>query len=119
MRPGRRRSSSQRGDSPGVATRCSAVTDRLEREKAEGMVDAYWLYCRDHAPAQSGAPNGLLIETDSPDELAREARAGPIDPIVLAVDVCRQAREAILRQRRPAPHPRNSVLSRRPAGGIG
>ena len=75
--------------------------DRLEREKAEGLVDAYWLYCRDLLLAKSGAPNGLLIETDRPDELAREAEGWTIDQIVSAVDVCRQAREALLRNVAP------------------
>jgi DNA polymerase III subunit delta' len=76
-------------------------TDRLEREKAEGLVDAYWLYCRDLLLAKSGAPNGLLIETDRADELAREAEGWTIDQIVSAVDVCRQAREALLRNVAP------------------
>jgi DNA polymerase-3 subunit delta' len=76
-------------------------TDRLEREKAEGLVDAYWLYCRDLLLAKSGAPNGLLIDTDGADELAREAESWTIDQIVSAVDVCRQAREALLRNVAP------------------
>ena len=76
-------------------------TDRLERERAEGLVDAYWLYCRDLLLAKSGAPNGLLIETDRADELAREAEGWTIDQILSAVDVCRQAREALLRNVAP------------------
>jgi hypothetical protein len=42
-----------------------------------------------------------LIETDRPDELAREAEGWTIDQIVSAVDVCRQAREALLRNVAP------------------
>src|SRR5262249_48915043 len=38
--------------------------DRLDREKAETLVDAYWLLCRDLLLAQSGAPASLLIDAD-------------------------------------------------------
>jgi len=76
-------------------------TDRLEREKAEGLVDAYWLYCRDLLLARSGAPSGLLLDADQAGELAREAESWTLDEIVAAVDVCRQAREALLRNVAP------------------
>jgi len=76
-------------------------TDRLEREKAEALVDAYWLFCRDLLVAKSGAPGGLLIDPDRADELAREAEGWTVDQIVAAVDVCRQARDALLRNVAP------------------
>ena len=76
-------------------------TDRLEREKAEGLVDAYWLYCRDLLLAKSGAPGGLLLDADRAGELAHEAEGWTLDQIVAAVDVCRQAREALLRNVAP------------------
>lgn len=76
-------------------------TDRLEREKAEGLVDSYWLYCRDLLLAKSGAPSGLLVDADRADDLAREAEGWTIDQIVSAVGVCRQAREALLRNVAP------------------
>jgi DNA polymerase III subunit delta' len=76
-------------------------TDRLEREKAEGLVDAYWLYCRDLLLAKSGAPSALLLDADQAGELAREAESWTLDEIVAAVDVCRQAREALLRNVAP------------------
>jgi len=76
-------------------------TDRLEREKAEGLVDAYWLYCRDLLLANSGAPSSLLLDADRAGELAREAEGWSIDQIVAAVNVCRQAREALLRNVAP------------------
>ena len=76
-------------------------TDRLEREKAEGLVDAYWLYCRDLLLAKSGAPSSLLLDADRAGELAREAEGWSIDQIVAAVNVCRQAREALLRNVAP------------------
>ncbi len=76
-------------------------TDRLEREKAEGLVDAYWLYCRDLLLAKAGAPSGLLLDGERAGELAREAEGWTIDQIVSAVDVCRQARDALLRNVAP------------------
>jgi DNA polymerase-3 subunit delta' len=76
-------------------------TDRLEREKAEALVDAYWLFCRDLLLAKSGAPSGLLIDADHAADLAREAEGWTVDQILSAVDVCRQAREALLRNVAP------------------
>lgn len=76
-------------------------TDRLEREKAEALVDAYWLYCRDLLVAKTGAPAGLLIDRERAEELAREAEGWTVDEIVAAVDVCRQARDALLRNVAP------------------
>jgi DNA polymerase III subunit delta' len=76
-------------------------TDRLEREKAESLVDAYWLFCRDLLLAKAGAPSSLLIDADRAAELAREAEGWTVDQIVAAVDVCRQARDALLRNVAP------------------
>jgi DNA polymerase-3 subunit delta' len=76
-------------------------TDRLEREKAEALVDAYWLFCRDLLLAKSEAPAALFIDGDHAAELAREAEAWTVDQILAAVDLCRQAREALLRNVAP------------------
>src|SRR5881296_2863446 len=76
-------------------------TDRLEREKAEALVDAYWLFCRDLLLAQSEAPAALFIDGDHTAELTREAEAWTVDQILAAVDLCRQAREALLRNVAP------------------
>ena len=50
---------------------------------------------------KAGAPSGLLVDAERAGELAREAEGWTIDQIVLAVDVCRQAREALLRNVAP------------------
>jgi len=76
-------------------------TDRLEREKAEALVDAYWLFCRDLLLAKSDAPAALFIDGDHAAELAREADGWTVDQILAAVDLCRQAREALLRNVAP------------------
>jgi hypothetical protein len=42
-----------------------------------------------------------LLDADQAGELAREAESWTLDEIVAAVDVCRQAREALLRNVAP------------------
>ena len=76
-------------------------TDRLERDKAEALVDAYWLFCRDLLLAKSDAPAALFIDGDHAAELAHEAEGWTVDQILAAVDLCRQAREALLRNVAP------------------
>jgi DNA polymerase-3 subunit delta' len=75
--------------------------DRLEREKAEALVDAYWLFCRDLLLARSGAPASLLIDGDHTTELTREAEGWTIDQILATIDLCRQARDSLLRNVAP------------------
>jgi DNA polymerase III subunit delta' len=75
--------------------------DRLDREKAEMLVDAYWLLCRDLLLARSGAPASLLIDADHAAELAREAEGWTIDQILATIDLCRQAYDALLRNVAP------------------
>ena len=75
--------------------------DRLEREKAEALVDAYWLFCRDLLLARSGAPPSLLIDGDHATELAHEAEGWTIDQILATIELCRQARDSLLRNVAP------------------
>ena len=75
--------------------------DRVDREKAEALVDAYWLLCRDLLLARSGAPASLLIDADHAAELAREAEGWTIDQIVATIGLCRQAYDALLRNVAP------------------
>ena len=76
-------------------------TDRLDREKAEALVDAYWLYCRDLLLAKGGAPAALLVDGEHAAELASEAEGWTIDQILGGVELCRQARESLLRNVAP------------------
>jgi DNA polymerase III subunit delta' len=75
--------------------------DRLEREKAEALVDAYWLHCRDLLVAKGGAPASLFVDGEHAEELTREAEGWTIDQILGVVDLCRQARESLLRNVAP------------------
>ena len=71
-------------------------TERIDRETVEGLVDAYWLLCRDLLLAQAGAPATLLVNGDRAEDLAREAETWTRDDILRAVELCRQAREALI-----------------------
>jgi len=73
--------------------------ERLDREKAETLVDAYWLLCRDLLLVKSDAPSALLGAGAA--ELAGEAERWSVDEILATVDLCRQAREALLRNVNP------------------
>jgi len=76
-------------------------TERLDRETAEGLVDAYWLFCRDLVLAKAGAPASLLADAGRATELAREAETWTLDDLRGAIELCRQAREALLRNVAP------------------
>jgi DNA polymerase-3 subunit delta' len=76
-------------------------TERLDRETAEGLVDAYWLLCRDLVLAKAGAPASLLADTARAVDLAREAETWTLDDLLGAIELCRQAREALTRNVAP------------------
>ena len=73
--------------------------ERLEREKAEALVDAYWLLCRDLLLVKSDAPSTLLGAGAA--DLPAEAERWSVDEILATVDLCRQAREALTRNVNP------------------
>jgi len=73
--------------------------ERLDREKAEALVDAYWLLCRDLLLVKSNAPSGLLGEGAG--DLTGEAEHWSVDEILATVNLCREAREALLRNVNP------------------
>lgn len=70
--------------------------ERVDREKVEGLVDAYWLLCRDLLLAKAGAPPALLLNGDRAEALAREAETWTLDGILRTIELCRQAREALV-----------------------
>jgi DNA polymerase-3 subunit delta' len=107
-----------RGDDAAAAVRAQALTlldevrakgagemfrraERMDREKAEALVDAYWLWARDLLLAWAGAPAGLLVHRDRAEALAREAPTWTLDELLGAIDLCRRAREALLRNVTP------------------
>jgi len=76
-------------------------TERIDRETAEGLVDAYWLLCRDLVLAKAAVPASLLADTPRAVELAREAETWTLDDLLRAIELCRQAREALARNVAP------------------
>lgn len=70
-------------------------SDRLDREKAEALVDAYWLWCRDLMLVSSGVPERLLAHRGRAADLLAEAAAWRLDDILAALALCRQAREGL------------------------
>ncbi len=76
-------------------------TERVDREKAEGLVDAWWLWVRDLLLAKAGAPPRLLLDAERAGALAAEAERWTLDELLDAVALCRRAREALLRNVTP------------------
>lgn len=70
-------------------------SDRVERERAEAMVDAWWLWGRDLLFAKVGAPASLLENAERASELERQAGSWTMDDILAAIDLLRRAREAL------------------------
>ncbi len=74
--------------------RRSQAFDR-DRERAERVVDALWLFARDLLIARAGGPLGLLVNGGHVDAIAREAERWTLDGILAIIELCREAREAL------------------------
>ena len=74
--------------------RRSQAFDR-DRERAERVVDALWLYARDLMVARAGGPLALLAHGGRAETIAREAERWTLDGILAVIDLCREAREAL------------------------
>ena len=74
--------------------RRSQAFDR-DRERAERVVDALWLFARDLLVARAGGPLALLVHANQVDVIAREAERWTLDGILAVIDLCREAREAL------------------------
>ena len=74
--------------------RRSQAFDR-DRERAERVVDALWLFARDLLVARAGGPLALLVNGGHVDAISREAERWTLDGILAVIDLCREAREAL------------------------
>jgi DNA polymerase-3 subunit delta' len=74
--------------------RRSQAFDR-DRERAERVVDALWLFARDLLVARAGGPLALLVYRGQAETIAREAERWTLDGILAVIDLCREAREAL------------------------
>ena len=74
--------------------RRSQAFDR-DRERAERVIDALWLFARDLLVARAGGPLALLVHSGQAETIAREAERWTLDGILAVIDLCREAREAL------------------------
>lgn len=71
-------------------------TDRVDRQKAERLVDGCWWLCRDLCLARAGAPAALLAGAAHAEALAAEAEHWSDEGLRATVEACRLARETLL-----------------------
>jgi len=84
-------------------TRTQGVTalfkrsERVDRERAETLIDGCWLHCRDLVLARAGAPPALLTDPARAEALAAEAARWSDDTALYrAIEACREARLALV-----------------------
>jgi DNA polymerase III delta' subunit len=70
-------------------------TERLDRERAEALVDGCWLYCRELLLARAGAPPALLADPSCAGARAAEASRWTDDALYAGLEACREARLAL------------------------
>jgi DNA polymerase III gamma/tau subunit len=66
-------------------------TERVDRERAEALVDGCWQHCRDLMLLRAGAPAALLTDPTQAEALGAEAERWTDEGLYAAVEVCRQA----------------------------
>jgi DNA polymerase III subunit delta' len=71
-------------------------TDRVDRDRAEALVDGCWLLCRDLLLARAGAPAALLSDAGRSAELATEAERWTDKDLMDGIEACRHARETLI-----------------------
>jgi DNA polymerase III subunit delta' len=69
---------------------------RPDRDEAEAILDAWWLWCRDLFVAASAVTEDrLFADPAGADETRREAAAWTVDELVRTIEVIRETREAL------------------------
>ena len=71
-------------------------TDRVDRDRAEALVDGCWLLCRDLLLARAGAPAALLSDAGRAAEVATEAERWTDEDLLAGIEACRHARETLI-----------------------
>jgi DNA polymerase-3 subunit delta' len=71
-------------------------TDRVDRDRAETLVDGCWLLCRDLLLARAGAPAALLGDAAHAEALAAEAARWSQEGLLAVIETCRHARETLI-----------------------
>jgi DNA polymerase III delta prime subunit len=70
-------------------------TERVDRERAEALIDGCWLYSRDLLLQRAGAPSALLTDGSRAEAVAAEARRWTDEGLYAAIEACRQAHLAL------------------------
>jgi len=76
-------------------------TERIDRNRAEALVDGFWRLGRDLLVASAGAPATLLTAPDRAEEIAKEAVAWTTDDLLGMIRLCRDARDGLGRNVAP------------------
>lgn len=71
-------------------------TERVDRERAEALIDGCWLHCRDLMLLRAGAPPALLSDAARGDALAVEAARWTDEGLNAAIEACRDAHLALI-----------------------
>jgi DNA polymerase III gamma/tau subunit len=76
-------------------------TERIDRGKAEALVDGFWRLGRDLLLTRAGAPAPLLTAPDRAEDIAREGARWNDDELLRVIALCRDARDALMRNVAP------------------
>jgi DNA polymerase-3 subunit delta' len=76
-------------------------TERLDRGKAEALVDGFWRLGRDLLVARAGAPAALLTAPERAEAIIREAAVWTDEELLRGIALCREARDALMRNVAP------------------
>ena len=71
-------------------------TERMDRERAEALIDGCWLHCRDLVLLRAGAPPALLTDGEHAEALAAEAERWTDEGLYAAIEACREAHRSLV-----------------------
>jgi DNA polymerase-3 subunit delta' len=80
------------GGAPAIFKR----TERVDRERAEALIDGCWLHCRDLMLLRAGAPASLLTDAARTEALGAEAQRWTDEGLYAAIEACREARLSLV-----------------------
>ena len=76
-------------------------TQRMDRAKAEALVDGFWRLGRDLLLVASGVPPSLLTTPDRAEVFQKEAEGWTAEELLAMIRLCREARDGLTRNVSP------------------